>query len=88
MKNYNKLNLYIVVALICLVAFVLIAIKCNRPITSTPVEDIRIDSLKSINADIILEVESINSIKNAKVIEVKELDNDSTLKLFYQLISE
>ena len=27
-----------------------------------------------------------DSIKNAKVIEVKALDNDSTVKLFYQLI--
>ena len=27
-----------------------------------------------------------DSIKNAKVIEVKTLDNDSTVKLFYQLI--
>ena len=37
------------------------------------------DSLK-------IEVDNLDSIKNAKVIEVKTLDNDSTIKLFYQLI--
>ena len=37
------------------------------------------DSLK-------IEVNNLDSIKNAKVIEVKTLDNDSTIKLFYQLI--
>lgn len=37
------------------------------------------DSLK-------IEVDNLDSIKNAKVIEVKDLDNDSTVKLFYQLI--
>lgn len=37
------------------------------------------DSLK-------IKVDNLDSIKNAKVIEVKTLDNDSTVKLFYQLI--
>lgn len=37
------------------------------------------DSLK-------IKVDKLDSIKNAKVIEVKALDNDSTIKLFYQLI--
>lgn len=37
------------------------------------------DSLK-------IKVDNLDSIKNAKVIEVKALDNDSTIKLFYRLI--
>ena len=37
------------------------------------------DSLK-------IKVDNLDSIKNAKVIEVKALDNDSTIKLFYKLI--
>ena len=37
------------------------------------------DSLK-------IKVDNLDSIKNAKVIEVQTLDNDSTVKLFYQLI--
>lgn len=38
------------------------------------------------NDSLRIEVDNLDSIKNAKVIEVKTLDNDSTIKLFYQLI--
>ena len=38
------------------------------------------------NDSLRIEVDNIDSIKNAKVIEVKTLDNDSTVKLFYKLI--
>lgn len=38
------------------------------------------------NDSLRIKVDNLDSIKNAKVIEVKTLDNDSTIKLFYQLI--
>ena len=38
------------------------------------------------NDSLRIEVNNLDSIKNAKVIEVKTLNNDSTVKLFYQLI--
>lgn len=38
------------------------------------------------NDSLRIEVNNLDSIKNAKVIEVQNLDNDSTIKLFYQLI--
>ena len=38
------------------------------------------------NDSLRIEFDNLDSIKNAKVIEVKTLDNDSTVKLFYQLI--
>ena len=38
------------------------------------------------NDSLRIEVDNLDSIKNAKVIKVKTLDNDSTVKLFYQLI--
>lgn len=38
------------------------------------------------NDSLRIEIDNLDSIKNAKVIEVKTLDNDSTVKLFYQLI--
>ena len=53
---------------------------------STPVERYEIDSITKENDKLIIKVESLDSIKNAKVIEVKSLDNDSTLRLFYELI--
>ena len=42
--------------------------------------------LQKHNDSLKIEVDNLDSIKNAKVIEVKALDNDSTVKLFYQLI--
>lgn len=38
------------------------------------------------NDSLRIKVDNLDSIKNAKVIEVKTLDNDSTVKLFYKLI--
>ena len=40
------------------------------------------------NDKLILEVNNLDSLKNAEIIEVKSLDNDSTVKLFYKLICE
>ena len=63
---------------------------CSKKTKSTtpPVEEYRIDSITKENDKLIIEVERLDSIKNAKVIEVKSLDNDSTLRLFYQLIGK
>jgi hypothetical protein len=42
--------------------------------------------LQKHNDSLRIKVDNLDSIKNAKVIEVKALDNYSTIKLFYQLI--
>ena len=42
--------------------------------------------LQKNNDSLKIEVDNLDSIKNAKVVEVQTLDNDSTVKLFYQLI--
>lgn len=57
---------------------------------STPVEENteKIDSLTKVNDSIKIKIEKLDSIKDAKIIEVSTLDNDSTLKLFYKLVSE
>lgn len=57
--------------------------------TTRPVEEIvKADSLIKVNDSIKIVVTDLDSIKNAKIIEVQTLDNDSTLKLFYELISK
>lgn len=74
---------------ICVIATILGAVHtCCTPIsqTTTPVEDIRVDTLKLENDKLVIEINNLDSIKDVKVIEVKSLDNDSTLKLFYELI--
>lgn len=45
------------------------------------------DKIKS-NDSIKLEIENINKIKDAEIIEISSLDNDSTIKLFYKLVKE
>lgn len=56
---------------------------------TSPVEEmIHSDSLTRARGTLIIEINSLDSIKNAKVIEVRGASNDSTLSLFYQLISE
>jgi len=64
------------------------AIQSDDEKESTPVEENKVDSLVKVNDSIKLKVEKLDSIKDAKVIEVSTLDNDSTLKLFYKLVSE
>jgi hypothetical protein len=54
--------------------------KKNNNIIETDVE------IQKHNDSLRIEVDNLDSIKNAKVIEVKTLDNDSTVKLFYKLI--
>ena len=54
--------------------------KKNNNIIETDIE------LQKHNDSLKIKVDNLDSIKNAKVIEVQNLDNDSTIKLFYQLI--
>lgn len=56
----------------------------NRPVE----EIVKADSIIKVNDSIKIKVEQLDSIKDAKIIEVQTLDNDSTLKLFYELISK
>lgn len=62
---------------------------CNRHPVTPPVEkSIAIDSLVTTNDSIKINIHKLDSIKDVKVIEVRSLDNDSTIKLFYELVSE
>ena len=83
---YNKAGKDCVIFVVLVVALcVSIAIcdyhhKKNNNIIETDVE------LQKHNDSLRIEVDNLDSIKNAKVIEVQNLDNDSTINLFYQLI--
>lgn len=70
----------LVVALCASIAICDYRRKKNNNIIETDVE------LQKHNDSLKIKVDNLDSIKNAKVIEVKTLDNDSTIKLFYQLI--
>ena len=47
-----------------------------------------IDSINTVNKEYKNKLNKLDSIKDAEIIEVKALDNDSTVKLFYRLIRE
>ena len=49
-------------------------------------ENNKLDSITKVNKTLIIEVNNLDSLKNAEIIKIKELDNDSTIKLFYKLI--
>lgn len=61
-------------------------IEDKNIVTNSTIE--YVDSIKKENDKLILEVNNLDSLKNAKIIEVKSFDNDSTVKLFYKLIRE
>lgn len=89
--NDNSLwKLFTYILLSILFIFIICAIINYNKISTTtsPVENNRIDSITKESDKLIIEVENLDSIKDAKVIEVKSLDNDSTLRLFYQLIGK
>lgn len=54
--------------------------------TNTPVEEIVIDDLELTIDSLQNNIKTLDSIRDVKIKEVKELDNDSTLSLFYELL--
>ena len=78
----------------CIVFITLVVILCasiiigeyyhrkNNHIIETKIE------LQKYNDSLKIKVNKLDSIKDAEIIEVKTLDNDSTVKLFYRLIRE
>ena len=90
MNDNSSWKLFTTVLLVILFIFIVCAIIMHfkTSTTTSPVENTRIDSITKENNKLIIEIEYLDSIKDAKVIEVKSLDNDSTLRLFYQLIGK
>lgn len=90
-KFIEKAGTILIIELTVVLILVLIAIifkveKDNDIIINKAELDID-DKIKT-NDSIKLEIENINKIKDAEVIEISSLDNDSTVKLFYKLVKE
>lgn len=87
-------NIAIILLLIVIFILSLLILNCNKNKVnntdiSTPVGNIeKVDSLIQTNDSIKLVINDLDSVKNAKIIEVQALDNDSTVKLFYELVKE
>lgn len=89
LNKLSKLDIILITLIIFSIGYIIgyFVHKANSTISS-PVEMISIDSLNNTNKDIYNKIKQLDSIKNEKIIEVKSLDNDSTLRLFYQLIGK
>lgn len=94
MEEINKKELFkifiiklFVVVLLLITTFIIFykVVKRNERITS-PVESIEIDSLSNDNKLIINDIVHSESLKYERIKEVKSLNNDSTINLFYELI--
>ena len=70
----------IVISIVCAVNITKYYNKKNNNIIEKDIE------LQKHNDSLKLKVNNLDSIKNAKVLEVEVLDDDSTISLFYNLI--
>ena len=81
--NYNK-GCFVILVLALVVCISVIVYKHYHIKTNNIIEqDIE---LQKHNDSLRIEVDNLDSIKNAKVLEVEVLDDDSTINLFYNLI--
>ena len=87
----EALDRFIEVMIVAIISFILGVLICymyNKYPKATDGSTAKIDSLITVNDSIKIKIEKLDSIKDAKVIEVSTFNNDSTLKLFYKLVSE
>lgn len=74
---------------ICVALSLFIASLITRNIKDSNKQPNVVDSelyLIKSNDSLKIQVNNLDSVKDAKVIEVQKLNNDSTIKLFYELI--
>ena len=88
----KKINNLTIIAIIIILLIVLVVLVNHLPFkntpTTSPAESSKIDSITKDNNKLIIKVKHLDSIKNAKSIEIKNLYNNSTLNLLYQLIGK
>lgn len=86
-KSGTILIIELTVVLILVLAGIIFKAEKDTDVIIKNVE-LDIDDKIKANDSIKLEIENINKIKDAEVIEISSLDNDSTVKLFYKLVKE
>ena len=86
----DRLDCLLIGALVGVIITAIVVFCCNFNNDKHPYKEdtTKIDSLTKVNDSIKIKIEKLDSIKDAKIIEVSTLDNDSTLKLFYKLVKE
>lgn len=93
-SNINKPAIVVMaLLLIIVIAEAIVLVKYIKPFidkVERPVEEWRekVDSLKTINDNITNEINKLDSIKNDEVNKIHNLNRDSTIKLFKELVSK
>lgn len=83
----NLTGIIIISPILLFIIVIVLAIKWYN--ASSPVEEIKpLEQVEKDNVRLDTEIKILDSIKNEKIIEVKNLDDDSTLILFYKLIGK
>lgn len=88
LKVFERQLVVVIVATIFFMIGAVVGYKFNDDTTRPVGEIVKVDSLIKVNDSIKIKVERLDSVKNAKIIEVQTLDNDSTVNLFYELINK
>ena len=86
--SYTK-EVVIIICLVFVIIFVIIGVI--HILTPPPTINKNKETIQHIEIktdSIITKVNQLDSIKNAKVIEIQTISNDSVVKLFYELVSE
>ena len=84
------INILIIIGAIVYFVVPIIMYLCNDKIiyNTTPVKEIRIDTLYIVRDSIINKVEYIKTIEYDTIEKIYNLDDSSSIKLFYELVSE
>lgn len=77
-----------VVMLLCMAMCISIPLLCGINDIPQKSNKIKVDSLVKHSDSLKITIKELEEIKDAKIIEVNALDNDSTVKLFYELVKK
>lgn len=96
MNKYLRIIFSVIITLAIIAAIIFFTIIVMNYFDKTDTEvyqdiidnDNKIKAIETTRDSLIIEVNNLDSVKNAEVIKVKALDNDSTVNLFYKLINK
>lgn len=87
LTKYDKIAIFIIYSFLICAISVGVTLALTKEPTTRPVEEIvNVDSIIKTNSSIKQDINKLDSIANEEINNVKVLDNDSSIKLFYKLI--
>lgn len=89
-EHYFRDSIVCICCIVLVFILVIFAARCDENYDNTlPVKgNVNVDSILNTNDSIKYEIKQKDSIKYEEVFKVRNLDNDSTVKLFKELVRE